>query len=182
MKKNGFTLIEVLAIMIILGILIVLTIPGYLTVLKDVRRDNYQSKVREIEVAAEKYGERIKDEVKNAGAACYRINVEKLIKRGELTSDSDKEDVIYNVTNNTPLDGEIRICYDNEDFELKAYYTMNFNTSSRYYKGEKVTIDDEEHKNKIYECLHDYPGNKSGIEGTYVEKNKTLPYFKEIKS
>ena len=177
MKKNGFTLIEVLAVLIILGILISLTVPAYLTVLKDVKRDNYNSKVREIEVAANKYGDKIKDEVKLAGETCYRITVKKLIQMGELTSDSDYEDVIYSPADDSPLSSEIRICYDESNFDINSYYTLDFNSNKVYHKKEKVAIG-----NKIYECLHDYPGNKSGIEGTYVERNKTLPYFKEIKS
>ncbi|MCH5167605.1 MAG: hypothetical protein J1F35_06945 [Erysipelotrichales bacterium] len=176
MKKNGFTLVEVLAILIVLGFLVALTIPAYLTVLKSVKRDNYQSKVREIEVAAKKYGESVKDDVKSVGNACYRITVERLIQLGELTSDDDKEDVIYNATDNTPLLGEIRVCYDEKNFDIEAYYTVEFDSSSLYHKGDKVTIG-----NTIYECLHDYTGEKSGgIEGSYKEDNKTLSYFKEL--
>lgn len=175
MKKNGFTLVEVLAVLIILAILVSLTIPAYMTILKDVRRDNYNSKVTEIETAANKYGERIKDEIKVAGNACYRISVADLIVMGELTSDSDKEDVIYNVTDNKPLLGEIRICYDDVNFDIKSFYTVEFDNTSIYYAKEKVTIG-----NKIYKCLHNYPGTGSNINATYEEKNKNLPYFEEI--
>lgn len=175
MKKNGFTLVEMLAVLVILSLLVALAIPSYLLILKDVKKDNYTSKITEIETAANKIGENIKDEIKDLGAACYRITVADLIEMGELISESKKDNVIYNPVDNTPLLGEVRICYDSNDFDIKSYYTTEFDSNSIYHAKDNVTIG-----NKIYKCLHDYPGQNIGIDGTYTEKDKTLPYFEEI--
>ena len=181
MKKNGFTLVEMLAVLVILALLVALAIPSYLLILKDVKKDNYTSKIKEIETAANKIGENIKDEIKERGDACYRITVADLIEMGELISESQKDNVIYNPVDNTPLLGEVRICYDSNDFDIKSYYTIEFDKNTIYYKGDKVTIIDEKNeKLYIYKCLHDYPGDKDGINATYTENNKTLPYFEEI--
>lgn len=180
MKKNGFTLVEVLAVLIVLGFLLVLTVPAYLTVLKDARRDNYISKVSEIEVAATKYGETIKDEVKAAGTGCYtKLTIAKLIEMGEITSDSEKQNVIINPTDNKPLTGSIWVCYNTTKFDIASFYVTTFNTNSIYHEGDKVTSG-----TTIYKCLHDYPG-KGGLNATYVvNKGKsnemTLPYFEAI--
>ena len=45
MRKNGFTLVEILAVLVILAILIALAIPAYTSIMIDVRRDNYNSKI-----------------------------------------------------------------------------------------------------------------------------------------
>lgn len=175
MKKNGFTVVEMLAVLVILSLLAALAIPSYLLIVKDVKKDNYTSKVKEIETVANKIGENIKDEVKETGDACYRITVAELIEMGELISESKKDDVIYNPVDNTPLLGEVRICYDSNDFDIKSYYTIEFDSNNIYHAKDNVTIG-----NKIYKCLHDYPGKDIGIDGTYKENNKTLPYFEEI--
>ena len=180
MKKNGFTLVEVLAVLIILAILIALSIPAYITVLKEVRRDNYTSKVTEIETAANKYGEKIKDKVKLEGDKCYPVTVADLIKSGELLSESDKEDVIYNPTDNKPLLGNIKICYDTKEYKIVSFYIVEFDSNQIYHKKDKVT-----YNNQIYECAHDYPGKGLGIEAKYKIKEddpeeKAKPYFVEI--
>ena len=184
MKRNGFTLVEILAVLIVISLLMALGIPAYMTVLKDARRNNYDAKIREIETAANKYGDRVKDDIKDKGASCFVTNVEKLIKMGELISESEAEDVIYNPTDNTKLLGEIRICYDTNDFDINSYYIVDeFDPNKIYYAGEKVkiTINETNDIVKIYECLHDYPGD-GGISGTYKVKqtNQTLPYFSEL--
>lgn len=38
MKKNGFSLVELLAVLVILGLLLVLLVPGYLQVYSSIRR------------------------------------------------------------------------------------------------------------------------------------------------
>lgn len=181
MKKNGFTLVEVLAVLIILALLIAISIPAYMFILRDVKRDNYRSKITEIETAANKYGEKIKDEIKSAGNSCYHMSIADLIHMGELISESDKEDVMYNTTDNKPMLGDILICYSTSDFDIHSYYTVEFNKDTIYHKGDKVSIYDETNeKVLIYECVHDYPGNGSRINETYEEDGKQLPYFEEI--
>lgn len=179
MKKiNGFTLIELLAVLIILSILLALSVPAYLTILSDIRRDNYNAKVTEVELQANKYGEKIKDEVKQKGKSCLLIKIPKLIEMGSLTSEDEKENVLYNLSDNTVMDGDIRICYDTIGLDIRSFYTTNFNANKVYHIKDKVY-----YNNKIYECLHTYPGDGTGINATYYVKQtkKNLPYFTEIK-
>lgn len=178
MKKNGFTLVEILAVLVILGVLVALTIPAYTSILTDVKRDNYNSKVTEMEIAANKYGEKIKDEVKDTGSICYRQEISSLVRRGYLLSESDYEDIILDPITNKAFPGVIKTCYCKKTYDIKSYYVEDFNPSIVYHEGDKVTVG-----NAIYVCKFDYPGNKSeGINATFHDekKNKTFAYFEEV--
>ena len=65
--RKGFTLVEVLAVLVILGLLLVITVPAYTSVYTGIKRQNLQSKITEVKTAAKKYGETIKDDIKNKG-------------------------------------------------------------------------------------------------------------------
>ncbi len=179
-NKNGFTLVEVLAVLVVIGLLMALAIPAYANILAGVKRDTFNSKIIEIEAAANKLGDKTKDEVKNAGSACINTNVDSLIKKGYLLSESDSINVIYSPADNKPLTGVIKTCYCSNNFNIASYYTTTFDAYKVFHEGEKVTVG-----TKIYKCLHDYPGNNLGINATYTTKvggtTKTLRYFEEVK-
>ncbi len=174
MKKNGFTLVEVLSVLVILSVLIVLSVPAYLSIFNAVKRDNLNSKISEIETASNKLGSKIKDDIKDAGDTCYSTTVSDLIKKGYLVSESDTDDIIYNPTDNLPLSGTVKTCYCHETYDIKSYYTTEFDSKKVYHSGDKVV-----YNNKIYLCQYDFPGNKS-IDATFVENKKTLKYFVEM--
>jgi prepilin-type N-terminal cleavage/methylation domain-containing protein len=58
MKNKGFTLVELLAVIVILGILITIAVPSMLGVSKNVKEKSYTSKIDLIESAAVIYGEK----------------------------------------------------------------------------------------------------------------------------
>lgn len=206
MKRNGFTLVEILAVLIILGILIALSIPAYINVFSSIKRDNFNAKVTEVETAANKMGEKIKDEVKDAGKNCMTKSISELISKGYLLSESEYDNVIYSPTDNTAMLGEIKICYCSTTYNIQSYYVVEFDASKNYYKGDKVKVENEIYKDgktvtetKIYKCNHDYPGKNLGVDATFkaktdkngnliddynkddTEKNtKTMSYFEEL--
>lgn len=165
--RKGFTLVEVLAVLIILGILIVITIPSFMGILTDTKRTSFNSKVTQIETAALKYAEKTKDDIKNTGSSCSTTTVSKLIELGYLSSESDSRNVIFNPTDNTDMSGNIKLCYCTSSFDVEAYYTVDYNSSTVYHTGEKIVKD-----NKIYRCIKDYPGKiESGASfSTYFEQ------------
>lgn len=85
MKKNGFTLVELLAVIVILGILVGIGIPVYFNISKNVKENEYQAKVKQIEVAAVKYAEDF--EVEESGFTAAR-----LIANGYLSADKYVEE------------------------------------------------------------------------------------------
>lgn len=177
MKKNGFTLVEILAVLIILGLLIALSIPAYTSVLTDVKRDNHNSKLTEIEIAANKYGEKIKDDIKNAGSSCYTQQIKDLIKKGYLLSESDYDDIILDPTTGSSFEGSVKTCYCKKKYDIQSHYVEEFNPNKVYHEKDKVI-----YNNKIYLCNYTYPGDNSGIDGLYHDdrKNKNFRYFDEI--
>lgn len=175
MKKNGFTLIELLVTLIILGSITIIAIPSFSSISNSIKKSNLENKIIDIELNANKLGEKYKDDIKNK--KCEKYNVEILIKRGFLTSESNKDNVIYNSITDKPLNGTIYTCYCETDFKIKSFYTEEFNSENKYIKNEKVF-----YKDKIYVCINDYPGNNLGIESAYYDKksDKTITYFQEV--
>lgn len=170
--RKGFTLVEFLAVLVILGLLIIITIPAYTSIYNGIKRQNLHSKITEISTAAKKYGETIKDEIKNAGNTCYNTTIEQLIRDGYLVSDVEKEPAMLNPTNNEKLDGDVKICYCKSEFDIEAYYTTTFNPDTVYFEGDMVV-----HNGVIYECMMTYEV-KTGINST---NGSGVRYFKEVK-
>ena len=171
--KKGFTMVELLASIVILGLLLVLTIPSYTSVMNNMKSSSLSGVVSEIEIAARKYGNSIKDEVKNSANSCVITNVDSLIQKGLLESDDKHSNVIYNPKDKTALNDNIYICYDTVEYKINTYYVFNFNSNKIYEKNMYVLDND-----KLYECVIKYPG-KGGIDG--INKNNKK-YFKLIKS
>lgn len=175
--KKGFTLVELLAVIIILGLLIVIAIPSYNQIYSSIKRSNRKNKVTEIETAALKYGNLIKDDIKKAQGNCQTMKVATLIEKGYLISEDDIEAVIYDTTNGAPLDGDIHICYCKSKMDLTANYAEPFDAYKVYHEGETVI-----YNNKIYECMIDYTDihNPSGPPGIFGTNKNNKPYFREV--
>ncbi len=154
MKQNGFSLIEMLVVIIIISFLIALLIPGYLTIYTTIRRNSYDNKVSQIEKAALKYGNTIKDEIKNAGNSCKIIKVDELIQKGIIASESETKDEIYNPTTGAALKGDVVMCYCSSIFDINANYVEIYNPNAYYHKGEKVK---DPSTNKLFTCIEDAP-------------------------
>lgn len=57
MNKKGFTLVELLAVIVILGIIIVVVAPSLLDTSKGARKKTYETKIANIETAAVLFGQ-----------------------------------------------------------------------------------------------------------------------------
>ena len=94
-NKKGFTLVELMSVIVVLGIIIAIAIPVYNAVVKRINEKNYENQVSLIETAGAKYAEDTRYE---------NFFVDDLVKDGYLNADKDG-----NVIN--PLNGEIMNCY-----------------------------------------------------------------------
>lgn len=65
LKKNGFTLVELLAVITIISILTIIAVPSALTFQNNMNKKMFCSKVETLETAAKLYGNDVKDSIEN---------------------------------------------------------------------------------------------------------------------
>ena len=118
--NKGFTIVELIAVITILGIIAIITTPAYDTISKSIKESNYNSKMNMIKTQTLNYVEKyMKNDINNTGA-CFKAT--DLIKNGIITSDSETEEYIENdVTKKQYTDEDIvKVYYDNNDYKLRA--------------------------------------------------------------
>lgn len=165
MKKNnkGFTLVEILAVIVILGIIMIVALPTYSNIYNSIRLTTYLNNIKTIKSAALDYGSNpsIKDSVKklhdNTSSStenkdwCKTISVTNLIKSGYLASDDDNLDQItdvftgsamgYNIQNkynvSYPVDG-VALCYCDKKLDIDAFVIKDLDRDQVYHAGEYI--------------------------------------------
>ncbi|MCR5483016.1 MAG: type II secretion system GspH family protein [Bacilli bacterium] len=169
MKKNnkGFTLVEILAVIVILGIIMIVALPTYSSVYNSIRLSTHLNNIKTIKNAALDYGSNtgVKDEIKklhdsskknlsNSSSIndwCKVISITNLIKAGYLSSDDDNLNQItdvftgsamgYNLQNNynssSPKDG-VALCYCKDKLDIDAFVIKDLDRYQVYHSGEYV--------------------------------------------
>ncbi len=130
--KKGFTLVELIAVIVILALLAIITTPAYDSVSTNVKTRNYESKKSSIEAQTMAYVERyMKNDIYSGPSdrgkkVCFTVNY--LIQNGIISSDNDKEEYILNDITNKKFQGTekyIEIYYDEANLKLKANMPAN---------------------------------------------------------
>lgn len=171
-NRNGFTLIEILAVLIVLSLLIVLAVPSYTSIYSSIKRQTYHSKITELNAAAQKYGSTIKDEVKDAPNHCKTIEIPDLIKGGYIVSEDERREEIIDPTTNRAMEGKIEICYCKSTFDIESFYAEEFKNGVIYYEGDYVRSD-----GKTYRCLMTTQRAKMSPAGINDKDAKGNAYF-----
>ena len=129
--NKGFTLVELIAVVTILGLLAIITTPAYDSISKNIKERNYESKKNVIKkqtlAYAEKYlkdkiytGNNTENNIEN-NKKYYCFTVEYLIQNGIISSDSEKDEYIENNMTGEKYKGNkeyIKIYYDNIKLKL----------------------------------------------------------------
>ena len=130
MKKNGFTLIEILAVIVILGILGTMVSINVIKIKDDSMKDLLETKIENLEASAIVYGQEnpnILTEscvVDNLNySSCAKVYVDDLIKGNyfkstEINNDGNV-DLINNVTKESMLNDKIQIYRKNNSIYAK---------------------------------------------------------------
>ena len=92
LRKNGFTLVELLAVIVIIGIIIGIAVPSYIGITKSTNDKMYESKISTIEAKAESYASDYNIETDT-------ISVAKLIEEGYLEPDNTNAGVYEEISN-----------------------------------------------------------------------------------
>ena len=128
--NKGFTLVELLAVITILGLIAVITTPAYESISKNIKTTNYNSKKSSIKAQTLSYVEKyMKNEVFDGNsspkvdkALCFTVDY--LIHNGIISSDSEKEEYIENDVTKEHYSGStpyINVLYDKTNLKLVAY-------------------------------------------------------------
>lgn len=124
MNNKGFSLIELLAVIIVLAALLTILIPSVQNYLEDSKDDVYKQNVAEIEKAATEwnvaYGNTVTFDLNNdTGEKTYILTLKEL-KKSEFMSDEP----IYNPleNNEVEMDGCVLITLSTKDIYTYKYY------------------------------------------------------------
>lgn len=135
MNKKGFTLVELLAVLVLISLLMGLAIPGINKISSNMKKKSYNQKVKLIESAAVLWGQDnktrlqtesncIKDE-NNQFLPCCRITVNNLLTENYLDSDNNSGKVINPETNKDMKACEVRVYKQNKRVYAKIGENCN---------------------------------------------------------
>ncbi len=102
MKKNGFTLAELLGVITILSLILLIAIPTIDRMLKEGKTDLYTSQIKSIEAAAKMWGTDHVNELPDA-------NETKIITLSRLWQDGYVDENIKNPQTDKPFSGSLEI-------------------------------------------------------------------------
>ena len=121
MKKNGYTLIELLVIIVVMGIIAFITIRGVSYALVDNTDELYQDDIYSILESAKLYGENNITELKEKNSMI--ITVQDLIDNTYLASDEEGNFNDIRTKGATLNNLQIALTYDQENDSVKAELT-----------------------------------------------------------
>ena len=111
MQKKGFTLVELIAVIVVLGIIIMLAVSTFKNVGDRVKKEAYENKVNLIKTKASEYAN---------GTKVLVTNVDHLVKKGYLSADNEDGDVI------NPIDGSRMNCKIITMYKSEGNYYANY--------------------------------------------------------
>lgn len=128
MKKDAFTLVEVMAIIIIISLVAVITVPNIQTVINDSKVNACKSQVDYIEKAAQRY---VADVVASGNNVPTCVSISKLNSEGYLGAN-----YIKNPLNNENIEGFVKIEPNDSS------YTYKFNNENVCDSNNNISISD----------------------------------------
>lgn len=119
MKKNGFTLIEVLVVIVIIAVLATIISPIVINLLTKNKQEMYNNQVRTLEEAAKRWSATNASKL-NTDSVGYCLSLSTLSDEGYISGD----DLVNPVTNKS-LIGSILITYNSvyQQYEFKFVET-----------------------------------------------------------
>ena len=142
MNKKGFTLVEVLAVVVILSIILSMATFGVMNIRRNSLQKLVDTKISNLESSAIIYGQENQNELIETCNVdevnydfCKLVNVKYLIENEYYTTNEvnseNKKDLINNVTNKSMLCDEIQIYKKNNRVYAKA---INIKSNNVNYK------------------------------------------------
>ena len=115
MNNKGFTLVELLASVVILALILAIAIPGINNMSSQIRKKHLENTIKNIEIAASKYAFDTKEKL---------VFVDKLVTEGYMQSD---DGIVFDEVNNQKLN-----CYLVKMEKVSDHYNATFQNDKAY--------------------------------------------------
>ena len=129
--NKGFTLVELLSVILVLGIVIIIAIPSYLNITNNIKNSNLENIKKMVSTSMLNYANKYYlDDIKPANNTCSTNNCcvyysIRYIKENNIFQTTDGS--IINPVTNLDLDGYVKVSYDTSNLELLAEFKDNDN-------------------------------------------------------
>ena len=147
MKKRGFTLVELLAVIAILAILVLFALPNILKMFNNAKRSTFETEVKEIARTAEK--EWLKDSITSSGSKIYSKCSNGTCEKELNMNSSDDLNYYIHMNSNGKID-KIYVKDDSFQYYNEGEFDINdvhgIEDVSTLKPNEKIDIDDSEVK------------------------------------
>ena len=165
-KNKGFTLVEVIMVVVILGIIIGVAVPSYIAVSNNIKNKTYDQKIDNIKAKALEYAN-------DNNVESITIPVKALIEEGYLAEENPDNGENEKITN--PLGGyldctNVDIVRVDDSYEIKLSDTSNCSTDN-IVNNDKISLE-------VYEYKDNKVGKKLGTNGnvSWTNSDKVLIY------
>ena len=149
-KKKGFTLVELLAVIVILAILALIAVPNISSLVRKSKTNMFCKKVESIEAAAKYYAQDYLSDLATTDGTIVanKIPLRLLVEKGYLKKDKEKctigVDCVTDPRDNSSLDNNYIDIYS-ENNRLYGRYLYTSLDATNKVCGEKVTYNINEY-------------------------------------
>ncbi|MCM1370539.1 MAG: prepilin-type N-terminal cleavage/methylation domain-containing protein, partial [Clostridium sp.] len=162
-KKDGFTLVELLATIVVIALISLLIIPNISGILNDTKSSSYDIQISTIEKAAQKYAVQNNIKLPDTGKKGY-ISVRDLMAKGEL-NDSQ----IKNPNTGVNLNGGVLIEYDSSNNQYIYTYVEDLYLDASSLLGPTYIVEREHEYTTSKNVAILYPEGYSDYEFKLLE-------------
>lgn len=158
-NKKGFTLVELLAVIVVLAIIITIAVPGTITVSNKIKKRMYNTKVDMILKSAALYGQDYSSKISSGNENCYLVSVQTLIDNGYIKKDENND--VINPIDNTSMN-ELQVClYKKSGSRVES---KTYSTTKNAWPNTK-----KEELQKLYIFKNGNVTNYNLVDGSYNE-------------
>ncbi len=135
MNRRGFTLIELIATLVIIGFILLIVLPSTARLLLRNEEDQYEIYKEIVQTGASAYAERLKDELgSSSNIGCVDVDLSQLIKEEYVKEINDDDSYCVGKARLRNNKGNISVgtslsCYSKKNNE-RVYYSYNFSESA----------------------------------------------------